>query len=184
MTGGSWRLATSINIVGVNAFNGSVNPSKVSDGSAVIQNLAFGTGFAKMDTEVLLQRSLAPGTSETWNLYDGTTPDVFNFGATFRTLKGVLCWVSAGGDASGLTIGGGASNPCVLFFGGTTPNQTVYAGGPPASGGSPLGIAVTATTCNVKITNNAAVATEYTLYLVGSKAASGAAMGVLGLTYP
>jgi len=186
MTGGSWRSVTSIDARGFNAFPGSITPPKVREVGDAIQSLAFGTGTNRFDTAVAIEHSLAPGASETLNLFDGSLLDITGMAATFRMLKGFAAWVTAGGDSAGVTLGQAASNSTTLFWVGTTPGETIYPSGAAIGNGSPAGIAITATACNLKIVNNGAVAVTYALYLVGSRAGAGSPIGLpnLLLTYP
>lgn len=157
-------------------------PIKVTDDNQM--RLPFGVGAGTASLVVVTARSLAAGSSETLNLYDGSLLDVYGDAAPFRVLRGVSVWVESDGDSAGVTFGDAASNATPLFFGDPAHTQTVYPGGPAAVGGSPAGVTVTASTCNLKIVNNGAVPVSYGLLLLGSQHAAGVASGVLGLTYP
>jgi len=185
MTGGSWRLTTAIQARGVNAFTGAITPPKVSEAGNAIQSLGFGTGSARMDSLVAISQSLAPGASVTFNLFDGSLLDITGMSATFRVLKGFAAWVVSGGDSAGVTLGQAGSNPTSMFWVGTTPGEVIYPGGPAISNGSPAGVLVTSTTCNLQVLNNGAVAATFALYLAGSTAVSGSPIGFsnLLLTY-
>lgn len=186
MTGGSWVLsvggsmtATKLPALGTEADGWSHSP-----GSA--QQLEFGTGSGAASIFVAQTRTLGAGASETLNLYDGSVVDVFDDPAAMRLLKSFALHIPSGGggDTAGVTVGAAASNAHPLFFGANTHTQTVYPAGPPMTGGSPDGVAVTSSACNVLVTNNGAVAVTYRVLIAGAAEVSGAAMGVLGLTYP
>jgi len=171
MTAGSWRLTTALNVVGINAFSGSVNPPKTKDSVAQIQALLFGVTDNNVDQVIFLNRTLAASASDLLNLFDGSLPDITGTAAPMRHLKGVMAWIVSGGDASGVTVGdtGAIANPMPLFFGGTHPNQTIYPSGPPLLGGENItGVVVSNTVKNLNITNNGAVSVIYGLALAGT----------------
>lgn len=147
--------------------------------------LAYGTGEGTVSLAVCQTRGLGPGASETLDLFDGSLADVFGVAAGFRVLRAYALWVDPEtGDAGGLTVSGGASNPHTLFMGGTAPTKTVYPGGPADVGGSPAGVAVTSAARTVKLTNNSSTDLTYTIVLAGSPAAGGSPVGLLlSLTY-
>jgi len=184
MTEGTWSLGTVLRVSARNTRVSGAGYDSFRFGDGVRQGLEAGTGSATASLVVALTRGLVPGGSDTFDLFDGSLTDVFGATAAFRVLRGYALWVEDGGDSSGITLSGGASNPHGLFMGGTTPSITAYPDGPALTAGSPAGSLVTSTARTLKILNNGAVETQYTLVLAGSQAASGALMGILGLTYP
>lgn len=185
MTGGTLTLGTSFrfNAKHLPALGLGANPVHLADGAT--QSLGYGTGSATVTLVVARTAGLGSGASETLNLFDGSLLDVFDKAANFRTLRGVALWVESGGSTSGLTIGAASSNAHPLFFGATTHTATVYPDGPAFTMGSPAGVAVTSTSCNVKLLNNASVQTRYSLVFIGSESVSGVPIGLaLALTYP
>lgn len=190
MTGGQWQMSLGLKLAGQFLAPGNVRPAKANQADQIQQVMGYGTGNDQVDLIVLQDRSLAAGASEELDLYDGSTnsPPITDIGgwanAGFRRLKGFALWISDGGDTAGVTVGAAASNPNTLWFGGTTPTQTVYPGGAPMSGGSDAGIVVSTSARYVKVLNNGAVSVTYTIALGGTTVVSGGAMGVLGLTYP
>lgn len=184
MTGGSWRVNVWLEMVGLKDLSTADITIPVSSRDTQTQSLAFGTGDASFTTTVVVSQGLPPGASHTLDMYDGSLTDIYGDAAELRELRAFAFWVESGGDSSGVTLTGGASNPHTLFWTGTTPGQTVYPSGPPALGGGTAVVSVTSTARTLKLTNNGAVDVTYKLVLVGSLTVSGAAMGVLGLTYP
>ncbi len=169
MTGGSWQLSVGLRAAGSKLPPGGTRPARVNASSQVSQVLGFGTDDAQMDTECIVETVLDAGMSETFNLYSGLL-DVFGDAADFRTLRSAAIWISDGGDDAGVTVGGAASNAHPLFWGGTTPTQTIYPNGPMAGGGGNVGVAVTNSVKNVKLVNNGAVSAVVRLSFAGSGA--------------
>lgn len=182
-------MSLAVRLSGQKVLTGNIKPARANPTDQISQVLGFGTGEDTMSQIVLQTRSLGPGASETLDLYDGSTNvpafvDILNDAATFRVIRGFAMWIDDGGDDSGVTVGNAASNANTLWWGGTTPTQTIYPGGAPMAGGSDAGVAVTTSARNLKVLNNGAESVTYTIAVAGSTAVSGAAMGVLGLTYP
>ena len=185
MTGGTWRITTTLDLQVQNLRANSAATEAASNQRSVSGSLAFGTGTTQFADAVAYLYQLMAGQSVTFDLYDGTTADAFGDGMNLRLLKAWVVGVSSGGDSSGVTVSGGASNPHPLFMGGSNPTQTVYPSGPAAAGGSPAGQAVTSSARTVKITNNGAVPVIVVVGFAGTQAVSGVPMGLLlPLTYP
>jgi hypothetical protein len=167
MTSGTW-----IGYAGAQVQAGKLPANALTTlpfGSAVGPqfSLAYGTGSGQADLYVVQFRTLAFGAAETLDLYAGTVLDVFGDAAAFRTLRQVVLWVYAGGDAAGVTVGNAAANPHPLFFGATTQTWGIYPSGPGLVGGSLAGVAVSTTARNLKVLNNGAVSVTYGLALAG-----------------
>lgn len=189
MTGGSWQSSFGLRLAGKSLGSGNIAYNRANPTRAISQVLGFGNGSGTMNQMVLMERSLGPGASETLDLYDGSSNnpqllDVMNDVVTFRTLRSAAFWILDGGDTAGVTIGNAGSNAHPLWWGGTTPTQTIYPSSGPLAGGQQAGVAVTATVRNVKVVNNGAVIVTYLVAFAGSINITGMAMGVLGLTYP
>jgi len=179
----------SLRLSGKTLGSGNITAIRANPTRAVNQVLGFGTAASQCNQIVLMERSLGPGLSETLDLYDGSSNsppliDIVNANVALRTLRSATFWILDGGDSAGVTVGNAASNAHPLWWGGTTPTQTIYPESGPLSGGQQVGVAVTATVRNVKVLNNGAVSVTYLVALAGSLNVSGGAMGVLGLTYP
>lgn len=185
MTGGSWRINTVLALTGaLRPQFSSASISTTLDASA-IQSIAFGTAEGEMSILVDQTRPLPAGVSETHNLFDGSLLDIYGDAAKFRKLRGFAFQVHSGGDSSGVTIRGGDSNPCTLFWVGTTPGQIVYPDGPAAAGGSDAGITISSSACTIKVTNNSAVECSYRMLFAGSVCVPGSPVGLaLSLLYP
>lgn len=169
---------------------GNLAPDRANKAIGVSQLLGFGTAAGQMNQLVLQERSLAPGASETLDLYDGSTGtpaliDIMRDNVRFRTLRGLALWILDGGDADGVTIGDAASNAHPLWFGAADQTQTVYPDSGPMTGGQQAGVAVTATVRNVKVTNNGAESVTYLVAIAGSIISGGGMMGMpFAMTYP
>jgi hypothetical protein len=184
MTGGSWRLETTMALVSEHTFAFAPVANTVSVAPDALQSLPYGTGSGTTSIVFARTYTMAPGEVLTFDLYDGSMTDVHGVAAPFRVLRSWAIWVESDGSASGVTIGNAASNAHPLGFGATTHTKTVFPDGPAETGGSPAGIAVTATVRNVKVLNNAIVPTKVVVHFGGSSTASGEAMGTVGGVYP
>lgn len=182
MTGGTLRATSSVRVRGTKAAGVTAAPAPVTS----IAPLSYGTGTARIDTEIVAERYLAAGASETLDLFTGTDlVDVFGDAAPLRLVKFLEVGVADGGDPAGLRIGGASSNAWGGFFADTSDKHLVFPDGPSYRGGSPAGVAVGGTTCNLKIENLGAVGVTYSVVVGGSAAAGGTPIGLLlGLTYP
>lgn len=176
ITAGACKGAVTVTVTGTvppqgNATSSSVPSQQVVVTSAVTEALAFGTASGQCDTIVCQDRTLAASTAETLTLNDSSLKDVGGAGVVLAHLKFLCIYIVVGtGDVSGMSIGGGASNPYVLPLSGTTPVITVYPGGPPYLAGEPtVGFVVSSTHKTITITNlSSAVAVTYRLVLGGT----------------
>jgi hypothetical protein len=189
MTGGQWQSSLGLRLSGKSLGSGNIAYNRANPTRAISQVLGFGNGSGTMNQLILMERSLGPGLSETLDLYDGSTNnpafiDILGSNVAFRTLRGIAFWILDGGDTAGVTIGNAASNAHPLWWGGTTPTQTIYPSSGGMSGGQQAGVAVTSSVRNVKVLNNGAVSVTYIVAAAGAINVGGGAMGVLGLTYP
>lgn len=120
--------------------------------------LAYGTGSGQADTVVAQTRTLAAGASEELILSDGSLKDVFGQAAGLATVKFVGIYPVANPDgsaaSSGAVVGGAATNPNQLWFGGTTQTQSVALGGVPFQQGDGAGETVASGSADrVKVAN-------------------------------
>jgi hypothetical protein len=188
MTGGSWKIQSSLALSGQNQLPNTTAPVGLSLSPSVINSLPYGTGVGTASIIAALSYVLAPSASITINLFDGSINDMSGTAANFRLLRAYAIWISSGGDTSGVTVGNAGSNPHPLFFGATGQTKTIYPGGPEDGGGGQTipGVAVTSSACNVKITNNSPMAfATVAVNFAGTQCVPGAPLGMLlGLTYP
>ena len=137
------------------------------DGST--SSLTNGTASGKADILVYQLKTLTATTAATYDLYTGTDlKDLFGQTAAGRSVRHLAVWVDSGGDSSGVLVGGG-SNPVPLFAD-ATDKFKFFPSGPPFLAGSPAGIAVGATTGNLRIENLGAVSVTVGIYLAMSSA--------------
>lgn len=174
LTAGTWSVTTQVQIQGAsiapqgNASTKTLTSPSVSERSADSQALTFGTTSGTADIYCAVQNTLGAGASATYDIFTGTDlPNVFGGTAAIRTLRGIAVVIDSGGDASGVTIGGAASNATPLFFGNANDVWTIFPSGPPFAGGSDAGVAITNLLKNVKILNNGLVSVTFTIYLAG-----------------
>ena len=191
MNGGTFRASTGITATGVKAPQGNgldefLSDAKVTASGSAQQSVSYGTGEGRFDLMVSQTRGLGPGASETFDLYTGTDVlTVFGETANFRVIRTVGIYVVSGGDTSGVAIGGASSNVWTGFFSDSTDKVKVFPSGPALVMGAPGGVAVTSTTCNLKVANLGAVSVSYRLIIVGAAAYVGTPIGLLlSLTYP
>ena len=193
MSGGSVRALTSVTVNGVYPPQGVAGDSNPLRDNALrlftndaLTTLEFGTGDGTIDRTTLSPRSVPAGGSVTWDLYTGTDlRDLVGLTAPFRIVRQVKISILSGG-ASGVRIGGAASNEWLGWFAAAGDKVDIYAGGPPFWQGNPQdGKAVTSTTKNLKVENLSTTVECVLMVLVtGSVFSSGMAMGPVGLTYP
>lgn len=172
MTGGSYSLSLSVNANGELLPPGSLGTGKVSISAGTPdQGLSYGTTSGKADIFVMRAITINATTASTIDLYTGTDwLDVFKDTAAFRKIKSIAIWVNSGGDASGVRIGGAASNAWAANFADASDMALIYPSGPPWCAGSPAGIAVGNTTCNLKIENLGAAAVTIYVAIAGTSA--------------
>lgn len=147
--------------------------------------LTFGTGESAFDHAVARDKTIAAGSSVTWDLYTGTDlTGPADETCAFRRVRHVEVQVIDGGDSSGVRIGGASSNEWVGYFAAAGDQYDIFPGGPSWRGGSPAGKAVGSTTCNLKVENLGAVAVTVRVVVAGSVVDSGYWMGFGLWTYP
>lgn len=170
MTGGSYSLSLSVNANGELLPPGSLGTGKVSISVGTPdQGLSYGTTSGKADIFVMRAITINATTATTYDLYVGTDwLDVFKDTAAFRKIKSIAIWVNSGGDATGVAIGGAASDAWVANFADSSDKALIYPSGPPWCAGSPAGITVDATHKNLKIENLGAAAVTLYVCIAGS----------------
>lgn len=155
-----------------------------SSGGSVTQSLNYGTGSGFVDVFCAGEFAIGPNASLTLNLFDGgaTTADlttVFGAAANLQLVKSLTIGVISGGDASGVRVGGAASNPWAGFWGSTF---DIFPAGPAPPFGSPAGAVVSGTAKNLKITNQSTTATVVVrIHASGSSIVPGNWTGFFGL---
>lgn len=175
LTAGQFQIGATCNISGATIAPQGTAPSttlqspqsqQTATGSSTLE---FGTTTSKADILCAGEFKLTTGATLTLDLYTGTDfKDLFGYTAAFRKIKGIFVSITSGGDASGLTIGGAASNANKLFFGTQNDTWTIYPSGAPFAGGSPAGVVVDSTHKNLLLTNNSAVDIIFKLFLAGT----------------
>mgnify|MGYP006935479258 FL=1 len=134
-----------------------------------VGTLTFGTASGQIDLITVSDRTLTAGSSATYDLYTGTDlRDLVGGTCAFRKVKIVQITIVAGGDTAGVTIGNAASDGWAAFFGAATHTQTIYPSGPAFVQGSPAGVAVGASTKNLKVLNNGAVSVTVRIAIAGT----------------
>jgi len=185
MTGGAWKSTTSLAVSGQTLLPNTAAPVGLSRGPSAVAALPYGTGPGTASQIVSLTYVLAPGSSVTLNLFDGSLKDMAGDQANLRLLRAYAIWISAGGDASGVTVGNAGADPHPLFGGSGAQTKTVYPNGEPDGGGGGTITPVTPSACNVKIANNSPTAfATVEVNFAGTQCVPGAAMGPLGCVYP
>lgn len=171
MTGGTWRLSTTVRATGAKLPANQPTAARLTLPDTIGQALTYGTGSGQADILCFQTRTLAAGATLTLDLYTGTDfKDLFGDTAAFRKVKSLAVWVDSGGDASGVLVGGAASNAWVAFFADTSDKWKVFPSGPAMLGGSPAGVAVGATTCNLKFENAGAASVVVGIAIAGTSA--------------
>lgn len=170
MTTGTSQVSVGISATGTLTPSGGSLATNTSAASAgITQSTSYGTGSGQADLFVLREKTLTAGASATYDLYTGTDlPDVFGDTAAFRKLKEVVIWVSSGGDASGVRIGGAASNPTLMNFADASDKALIFPSGLPFVAGSPAGFTVSAGAANLKVENLGAVSVTVRVWLAGT----------------
>jgi hypothetical protein len=127
--------------------------------STTTQELTYGTGSGKIDIFCAGEFILPASSSLTLNLFDGgaTTSDLVRIvtgaAAGMILCKSLTVSVVAGGDSSGVAVGGAASNAFFGFLNASTDKVKIYPDGPALTMGSPAGATVSSSAKNVKIEN-------------------------------
>lgn len=171
MTGGQWQLNAAVRAVGVFGFTGAVKSPRVTVPAAILQSLSYGTTSGKADIFIVTTKTIATVTTATYDLYTGTDlKDINNATAALRKVKSIAIWVDENGDASGVRIGGAASQAWPAFFAAANDKHLIFPSGPPYLGGSPDGVAVGSTTNNLLIENLGAVAVTVGIAIAGTSA--------------
>lgn len=190
MINGTYRRSVTIRIqarnLPLNALNYAL--ANVSDGPQ--QSVITGTGEGTGDVYIATTRTIAAGSSSTFDLFSGDDfTDVFGFDAPLRVVRELSVWIEDGGDSSGVRVGGAGSDCWPATFADTSDMLTIYPGGTEFTAANPAGIDVTNTAKNLKIENLGAVSANVRIFCAGSTAVSGTPIGfgfIGGLlwTYP
>jgi hypothetical protein len=177
LTGGSIQGATSIQVKGTAAPQGTASSSTLQSLATTVtgsaqESLTYGTGSGQVNLIVAQDRTLAASSNETLDLYGSTTPlaDIFGANALFRHIKYIAVYIVANGDVSGLLVGGAGSDPFLGPLGGTSPTVLIYPNGPGYQLGEPtVGWGVTSSAGQLKITNeSSAVSVTYRIVIGGT----------------
>lgn len=169
MTGGTWNLFTSLRVTGALVPTNQPAGPKLTLSDRIGQTLAYGTGSGQADIFCFQTRTISATTTLTLDLYTGTDlKDIFGNTAAMRKVKGICVWVDSGGDASGVQVGGAASDTWMAFFANTSDKHKIFPSGPDYRGGSPAGVAVGAATKNLLIENLGAVAVVVGIAVAGT----------------
>lgn len=169
MTGGTWRLSAAAQATGTLTPTGAVKGASLVVPYGLTQELSYGTGSGQADLFVLTKRTINATTAATYDLYTGTDlKDIFDDTAAGRKVKSLAVWVHSGGDSSGVLVGGG-SQPVPLLAD-SSDKAKIFPSGPPFLAGSPAGIAVGATTNNLRVENLGAVAVVVAIALAMTSA--------------
>lgn len=149
------------------------------------QSLTFGTASGQFDTPAVKSVVLGAGASVTYDLYTGS--DILQLdgsAAPFRTVKYVGVFILSGGDASGISVGGAASNAWGAFFADASDIAKHFPSGVPFQQSSPAGVSVGSSTKNFNIANNGAVDVTLGVVVAGNLLLGGMWTGFWGfLTY-
>jgi hypothetical protein len=135
LNGGNYRAGVTFGMAakkdpqGNPAIDDTLRDISASGAGSGQQSLQYGTGSGKIDTLVSQARWLAAGSSETFDLFAGTTLlDLFGDSGAMRTVKGFGIYILPDtGDSSGVRIGGGSQ----AWAGAWSGTATVYPDGPP-----------------------------------------------------
>jgi hypothetical protein len=177
LTGGSVQGATSIQVKGTAAPQGTASSSSLQSLTTTVtgsaqESLTYGTGSGQVNLIVAQDRTLAASSNETLDLYGSTTPlaDIFGASTLFRHIKYLAVYIVSGGDVNGVLVGGAGSNPFLGPLGGTSPTVLIYPGGPGLQVGEPTaGWVVSSTAGQLKIANeSSAVSVTYRIVIGGT----------------
>jgi hypothetical protein len=189
---GTMQLVGSGKVTGVTPAQGSPAPNAALDpkASATVPgqlSLSFGVGTGSANIFCAFTVSLAAGASATYDLYTGTDiKDLFGQTAAFRIMRGMEIAIVAGGDSSGVRIGGASSNEFKGWFVSAGDQQDIFPNATPYFASSVEGKALTTSTKNLKVANLGAVEVTLRILLAGSSFASGEFTGLFSgyMTYP
>lgn len=171
MTGGTWNLSTAIRATGLLTPANQTKGPRISLADRIGQTLSYGTTSGTCDIICFQTRSMLTTATLTLDLYTGTDfKDLYGDTAAFRKIKSIAVWVDSGADTAGVRVGGAASNAWIGFFANTSDKHLVFPSGPPYIGGSPAGIAVGASTCNLLLENLSAVTAVVGIAIAGTSA--------------
>lgn len=187
MTGGHWQFSASVRCRSSHLAAGAIKADTVSAAKGDTSLLSYGTGSGKVDLIVATSVALGPDGTVTWDLYASSFADLNNLSANFRSVKSLFVRIADGGDTSGVQFGGAGSNPWLGSFGDTSDKVTIFPDGPPFVMGKPAGIAVTATSRNLLVTNLGDEIVNLEVFIAGSRTGGGSGgevFGLPGMTYP
>jgi hypothetical protein len=171
MTGGTWSLAASVRADGLLTPANQPKGARIPITDRIGQVLTYGTASGQADIFCFQTRTILAAATLTLDLYTGTDlKDLFGDTAALRKVKGLCVWVDSGGDASGVRVGGAASDAWVAFFANTSDKHLIFPSGPPYLGGSPAGVAVGNTTKNLLLENLSAVTAVVGIAIAGTSA--------------
>lgn len=137
---------------------------------AFTQALSFGTASGKADIIAATNVQINATSSATYDLYTGSDIKELLSGASapFRKIKSVAVAITAGGDTSGVRIGGAAADEWIGFFVAAGDKLDIFPSGPPFVVGSPAGKTVGNTTKNLKVENLGAAAVSLLIVIAGT----------------
>lgn len=177
MTSCTVRSSLSAAVSGTYPPQGATSASDPLSSFSIGQNasvnattLTYGTTSGKCDVIVCQDRTLTATSSATYDLYTGTDlKDLDGQTAAFRKVKLIIVEIVDGGDATGVRVGGAASDTWVSFFANTSDMSLIFPGGLPYTGSSPAGVAVGSSTKNLKIENLGAVSATVRIVIAGTQ---------------
>ncbi len=184
MNAGTWRTTTGFKLQASDLPPGASSRNRVNVGDGSVQAFAYGVGpDNRFDLPIDELRVIAAGSSLTLDLFGGVDLlDRFRRGANIRSVKDVLIRIESGGDTNGVRIGGAGSNAWLANFGTTADTWDIFPSGPPFQAGLPTGIAVTATSKNLLLTNRSGTtAVTVSIRIAGSAAVTGNVTGIPGM---
>ena len=191
LAGGSLTVSTSVKAVGKLAGSGNTAANTIPTVSRSITGgtsevISFGSGSGNGDLVCCGEYSIDESSSITIDLYSGGTTtsdltDVFGGAAPFRIIRSLVVEITSGGDASGVRIGGAASNEWTGYFASAGDQVDIFPSGVPFAVSSPAGKTVGSTTKNLKIANlSTAAAVVVRVTAGGSRYQAGEWMGFWG----
>lgn len=173
MTSGTLTAGSTCAVNGIyppQGVAGNLANTRVSQTAPVdVTTLTFGTASGQVDLITCSDRAINATSSATYDLYTGTDlKDLDGQTCAFRKVKFVQVSIITGGDASGVRVGGAASNAWPAFFADASDKALIFPGGPALPGGSPAGVAVGSSTKNLLIENLGAVAVTVRIVIAGT----------------